>query len=320
MNQIVQSISEIGILPVITIHDSGRAVGLAKALCAGGIPAAEITFRTPAAQAAIREIAQAVPECLVGAGTVLNVEQAEYAVESGAKFLVSPGLNPAVAKWAVENGVPIIPGCTTPTEVEAALTLGLNVLKFFPAEASGGVNMLKSFAAPYGGVKFVPTGGIGAHNIRTYLALGNVAACGGSWMVPADLIDRGEFDQITALCSEAVGSVLSFSLAHVGVNTADTDEATAVAARFNALFGLPPNENASSIFAGSAVEVMKSKFLGDHGHIGFLTSDIDRAVAYLRRSGVAFNEQTAVRDDKGQLLTIYLEEQVVGFAVHLKRK
>ncbi|MEG1390058.1 MAG: bifunctional 4-hydroxy-2-oxoglutarate aldolase/2-dehydro-3-deoxy-phosphogluconate aldolase, partial [Angelakisella sp.] len=160
MNAVLETISQVGILPVIKINDSARAAGLGKALSAGGIPVAEITFRTEAAERSIYEIANQVPEVCVGAGTVLTVEQAKAAVAAGARFLVSPGFNPSVTGWCIENHVPIVPGCATPTEVEAAMGLGLRVLKFFPAEAAGGVAMLKSLASPYSSVRFIPTGGI----------------------------------------------------------------------------------------------------------------------------------------------------------------
>ena len=184
------------IVPVIVIDDPDDAVPLACVLSAGGLSCAEITFRTPRAADAIRRIATEVPELLIGAGTVLSPEQAAAARNAGAQFVVAPGFNPRVVDYCLSQGIPVYPGVCTPTEVEAALERGLGTLKFFPAEASGGLPFLKAMAAPYGDVNFIPTGGIHAGNIADYLAFARVAACGGSWMAPREWIAAGEFDRI----------------------------------------------------------------------------------------------------------------------------
>jgi len=202
MNPIFEKLSEFRIVPVIVINDAAQAVPLAKALLEGGLPCAEVTFRTAAAADAIRAITRELPEMLVGAGTVLTCEQVDRAIDAGAKFLVAPGLNPETVKHS--RGVPFLPGAITPTEIEAALALGLEVVKFFPAEAAGGVKMLQALSAPYKNLKFVPTGGIGPANLHSYLGLKCVAACGGSWMVKDDLINSGNFAEITKLTKEAV--------------------------------------------------------------------------------------------------------------------
>ena len=204
MEKMLQQIGEMGVIPVIKIDRVEDAVPLAKALVEGGMPCAEVTFRTAAAPEAIRAMSEAYPEMLIGAGTVLTTEQADTAVECGAKFIVSPGLNPETVKHCLKKGYPILPGVCTPTEVEAGLALGLDHLKFFPAEAAGGVKMIKAMAAPYTSVKFMPTGGINVGNIKDYLTCKAVFACGGSWMVPGDMITNGEFDKIKALVAEAV--------------------------------------------------------------------------------------------------------------------
>ncbi len=204
MTNLIEKIQSTTVLPVIKIDDAKDAVPLAQALKKGGLPAAEVTFRTDAAEESIRLIAQNFPDFLIAAGTVLTPEQADKAMNAGASFIVSPGLNPKVVKYCQEKGYPIIPGVCTPSEVECALDLGLTYLKFFPAEAAGGVNMIKSMAAPYTKVKFMPTGGIGVKNIADYLNCKAVFACGGSWMVPADKIAGGEFEEITKLTKEAV--------------------------------------------------------------------------------------------------------------------
>lgn len=198
-----QKLAEIGIIPVIKIDDAEKAVLLAKALRDGGLPAAEVTFRTAAAEEAIRRIAAEVPDVCVCAGTVLNVDTAKRAVQAGASAVISPGTNPEVVAWCMENNVPVIPGCATPTEVEACMRMGLDFVKLFPAEVVGGVKMLKALSGPYGNMQFMPTGGISPENAASYLALKNVVCCGGSWMVPGKLLDQNDFAGIEALAREA---------------------------------------------------------------------------------------------------------------------
>ena len=256
-----------------------------------------------------------------GAGTVLTTEQVDRAVAAGSKFIVSPGLNPKVVKYCQEKNVPITPGTARPTDIEMALELGLDVVKFFPAEQNGGLAMIKAMAAPYVNMKFMPTGGINAKNINDYLAFPKIIACGGSWMVPGDLISAGEWDKIEQLTREAVQTMLGFELAHVGVNADSEEEAVKAANRFSFLFGMPAKVGSSSVFAGSALEVMKEPYLGKNGHIAIRTNYIDRAVNYMETVlGVKFKEESAKRDGKGALKAIYLDEEIGGFAVHLVQK
>ena len=203
VNDLFQLIARMKVVPVIAIHDASDAEPLAQALLAGGLPCAEVTFRTDAAADAIRAMS-AVHGMLVGGGTVLNTEQARLAVEAGAQFLVSPGFNPEVVGYCVENRIPITPGVCTPTDIEGALYFNLEILKFFPAEAFGGLKTLKALSAPYGMVRFIPTGGINADNLKTYLEFPKVIACGGSWMATSDLIKAGNFHEIERLAAEAV--------------------------------------------------------------------------------------------------------------------
>jgi 2-dehydro-3-deoxyphosphogluconate aldolase / (4S)-4-hydroxy-2-oxoglutarate aldolase len=192
------------IVPVIVIDDPEDAVPLAAALRDGGLPCAEITLRTPRALEALRRIAAEVPDMLVGAGTVLTPEQAGAARDAGARFMVAPGFNPAVVDYCLAQEIPVFPGVCTPTEIERALGHGLSVLKFFPAEPMGGLAFLKAIAAPYTGVSFMPTGGIGPSNLASYLGFSRVVACGGSWMAPNDLIATRQFDQIRSVTQAAV--------------------------------------------------------------------------------------------------------------------
>jgi 2-dehydro-3-deoxyphosphogluconate aldolase/(4S)-4-hydroxy-2-oxoglutarate aldolase len=207
MNNILDTIRQLGIVPVIKIDDPGQAVPLAQALQAGGLPLAEVTFRTDSAAQAIRNITAECPDMLVGAGTVTTTDQVDAALEAGAVFMVSPGFNPGVVRYCIEKNVPVFPGTCTPSEMEQAMELGLKTVKFFPAEAAGGVAFLKAVGGPYPQLRFMPTGGIHAGNIASYLKLKNVVACGGSWMVPADRIAAGDFKAVTALTAEAVALV-----------------------------------------------------------------------------------------------------------------
>ncbi len=204
MQKLMEKISQTGIIPVVKIENAEDALPLAKALASGGLHCAEITFRTDAAEESIRRIAEAYPDFFVGAGTILTIEQADAAMGAGASFLVSPGFNPTVVQYCIKKGYPIIPGVCTPSEVEAALEAGLYNLKFFPAEAAGGVKMIKALSAPYTKVRFMPTGGINADNLASYIGCKAVYACGGSWMVPSDKITAGAFDEIAQLTKEAV--------------------------------------------------------------------------------------------------------------------
>jgi 2-dehydro-3-deoxyphosphogluconate aldolase/(4S)-4-hydroxy-2-oxoglutarate aldolase len=203
---IMKRIHELKLVPVVVLEDARNAAPLAEALIAGGLPCAEVTFRTAAAIQSIRSMARFDNLCL-GAGTVLSVDQVKAAIDAGARFIVTPGFNPDVVGYCVANAIPVTPGVATPTDIELGLKFGLEVLKFFPAESFGGLNTLKAIAAPYGMVRFIPTGGISEANVRDYLAFDRVFACGGSWMVRKDLIDAGRFDEIASLTRRAVDLV-----------------------------------------------------------------------------------------------------------------
>ena len=200
---VLERMEEIRIIPVIKIDTPEHAVPLARALCDGGLPAAEVTFRSDAAEESIRRIAKEVPEMLILAGTVLTPETAEKAVEAGAQGIVSPGLNVETVRWCSEHSVPVVPGIATPSELETAMREGLRVVKLFPAEVLGGVSMLKALAGPYASVRIMPTGGVKPSNVREYLAQKNLIACGGTWIVPGDLLAREDFDGIRKLAAEA---------------------------------------------------------------------------------------------------------------------
>ena len=320
MNEILKKIGELGIVPVVKIDKAADAVPLAKALIDGGLPIAEITFRTDAAEEAIGNISKAFPEMLVGAGTVLTVDQAKRAVKAGAKFMVSPGFNPVVVEYCVKNNIPITPGCSNPSDIEMALGFGIEVVKFFPAESFGGLNTLKAMSGPYGNVKFIPTGGIDSKNINDYISFNKVLACGGSWMVKDELIKNGNFAEITRLTREAINQIMGFELAHIGINMPDADSALSVAKTFTDMFNFPLKEGNSSNFAGTGIEVNKSIGLGKNGHIAIRTNSIPRAIAYLERKGYVVDLSTAKGPAGGAMVAVYFKDEVGGFAIHLLQK
>jgi len=319
MNRILEKIGELGIVPVVKIEKAEDALPLGKALMDGDLPIAEITFRTSAAEESIKTLTRELPELLVGAGTVLTIEQVKKAVSAGAKFIVSPGFNPRVVDYCIENSIPVTPGINNPTQIEMALVRGIEVIKFFPAEASGGLPLLKSMSAPYSGIKFIPTGGINLNNLCSYLSDNKVLACGGSWMVKADLISSGNFAEITRITKEAISIMLGFEFAHLGINEENQDKALNSANLLSHLFYLPVKEGTSSIFAGPGFEVIKNKYLGEHGHIAIATNDIYRAINYLKMKNIPVLSETA-KEKEGKLKAVYLDQEVSGFAIHLLQK
>ena len=200
---VLARLARAGVVPVVVLDDAKDAVPTAKAMLAGGVDVMEITFRTAAAADSIKAVAESCPDMLVGAGTVLNLTQCKLAVEMGAKFIVSPGFDAEVVDWCISNNIPVTPGCVTPTEITAAVNRGLKVIKFFPANVYGGLNAMKNLAAPFVGIKFLPTGGINAANIKEYMDAPFIHAVGGSWVCPKDAVKAGDWDKITALCAEA---------------------------------------------------------------------------------------------------------------------
>ncbi len=317
MDKICEELYRIGIVPVIAIDDAKDAEPLARALIEGGLPAAEVTFRTEAAEEAIRIISSKFPEMIVGAGTVLNAEQADRAKAAGARFIVSPGFNRKNVEYIQSIGVPVVPGTATPGEVEQAIELGLTAVKFFPAEQNGGIAKIKAMAAPYTKMHFMPTGGVNKNNLNDYLSFGKVFCAGGSWMVKKDLIAAGRFDEIEKMTREAVETMLGFTLKHIGINEENEAAAEKTADRFDQLFGFAKKVGNSSIFAGNVIEVMKAKGPGAMGHIAVGTNNVDRAVYHLGRRGVKFDESSFKYDAEEHLKVAYLADEIGGFAVHL---
>ena len=319
MSDILKQISDIGIIPVIAINDAKHAVPLANALAAGGLPIAEITFRTEAGQQAITNIAKECPNVLLGAGTVLRTEQVDMAIDAGATYIVTPGIDAKVVEHCQKRGIPVTPGVSCPSDVQLGVSLGLEILKFFPAEQYGGISTLKAICGPYNMVKFIPTGGISAKNVLDYLNFNKVIACGGSWMVQASLINDEKFDEIEQMTRDAVNVMLGFELAHIGINTSGADESLAVTKGLAGMFNAPVKEGNSSNFAGTFAEVMKGDGPGAKGHIAMFTNSIPRAMAFFKRQGVEF-DMASLKGPEDAPIAVYFKEEFAGFGVHLLQR
>ena len=314
MQALLKQIEQLGIIPVVKIEQAEKAVSLAAALQAGGLPAAEITFRTAGAAQALAAITSAYPQMLVGAGTVLSVEQAGQAIAAGAKFIVSPGLNPDVVRYVKAQGILMLPGCSTPSEVEQALALGLDTVKFFPAQAAGGLAMIRAMSAPYGKVRFMPTGGVSAENVRDYLDCPAVLACGGSWMVAEKLIQAGQFAEITRLSEQAVAAVLAIRLAASGYYR-QPEEAPDI---WQKLLSAPPVSPEQAACFSGRVEFAASDLAAKSQSAGYLvlsTADLPRARSYLARQGIDEARECVFAGRK----RIQLDTQVNGLDLYLQQ-
>ena len=316
---VLSRLAAAGVVPVVVLDNAADAVPTAKAMVEGGIDVMGITFRTAAAADSIRAVAAEVPEMLVGAGTVLTLEQCKLAVECGAKFIVSPGYDEETVAWCVENGVAVTPGCVTPTEIMAALKHGLKVVKFIPANVYGGLNAIKALSGPFVGLKFIPTGGVNQQNLGEFVSNPSIHAVGGSWVCPKADIAAHNFDKITQLCAEARRGVMGFELAHVGINCESADESLAVCEELEKAFDFEVKTGNSSNFASTGVEVMKSMYLGKNGHLAVRTNKIETAIAELTKRGFAVDMDTA-KYKGDRMVAVYLKNEIGGFAVHLLQK
>ena len=316
---VLSRLAAAGVVPVVVLDNAADAVPTARAMVAGGIDVMEITFRTAAAADSIRAVAAEVPEMLVGAGTVITLEQCKLAVECGAKFIVSPGYDEETVAWCVENGVAVTPGCVTPTEIMAGLKHGLKVFKFFPANVYGGLSAIKALSGPFVGLKFIPTGGVNQQNLGEFVSNPSIHAVGGSWVCPKADIAAHNFDKITQLCAEARRGVMGFELAHVGINCESADESLAVCEELEKAFDFEVKTGNSSNFASTGVEVMKSVYLGKNGHLAVRTNKIETAIAELTKRGFAVDMDTA-KYKGDRMVAVYLKNEIGGFAVHLLQK
>ena len=317
--EFLEKLSLAGLVPVIAINDAEDAVPLCKALSDGGLPVAEITFRTAAAEEAIRRVHEALPNVILCAGTVLTCEQVDRAVNAGAAAIVSPGLNPEVVKYCISKNIPVCPGTANPSDIEVAISLGLKTVKFFPAEALGGLKLIKAMSAPYGAMTFMPTGGVNENNMLEYLAFDKILCCGGSWMVPKDAVEAKDWARITALTRSAVNKMLGLELRHVGINSGDPETAMKDAQQLARLLGWEIKDGNSSTFTGAAFEMMKKPGRGRNGHNAIACNSIKRARWHLEQRGFAFDDDSAVIKN-GKLVAIYLKDDIAGFAFHLVQK
>lgn len=311
---VLEQIRLTGLVPVIAIQHADDAEPLARTLVEGGLPIAEVTFRTAAAQEAIRRIAKTFPNVLLGAGTVLTVDQVKTAFDCGAKYIVSPGLNRKVVEYCLNNSLPVTPGVATPSDVEGALDMGLNIVKFFPAEASGGLAYLKALSGPYGNMRFIPTGGIDESNVLAYLKFPKTLACGGSWMVKPELIAAKKFDQIKELTARAVQLMLGFDLRRISVAVSGEAEAIQQARLLAGLLNVPVTEAGSSLFVGAEFEIQKSP--GSPRTLSLGTHFLDRALAYLQRKGIQ-PQPDGVVYEKGRAIAARLDVTVGGFQISI---
>lgn len=316
----LDKLSLAGLVPVIAINDAEDAVPLCKALADGGLPVAEITFRTAAAEESIRRVHEALPDVLLCAGTVLTTDQVDRAVNAGAAAIVSPGLNPEVVKYCISKNIPVCPGTANPSDLEVALSLGLKAVKVFPAEAIGGLKLIKAMSAPYGDMRFMPTGGISENNMLDYLAFNKILCCGGSWMVPKDAVDAKDWARITAITRSAVDKMLGLELRHIGINSGSPEQAMKDAQLFCRLLGWDIKDGNLGTFVGTGFEMMKLPFRGTHGHIAIACNNIKRAKWHLERRGFVFDDESEAIMKDGKMHAIYLKDELAGFAVHLVQK
>ena len=299
-----KTIYELGIIPVVAIDDADKAVPLAKALRDGGLPAAEITFRTAAAEESIRRIVAECPDVLVGAGTVLTKAQADRAVAAGAKFIVTPGFNPEMIAYIKSLGIPMMPGAATPGEMEQAMSMGLTNIKFFPAEANGGVAKLKALAGPYQAAKWMPTGGVNAKNLNDYLSFDRIIACGGTWLATGADIAENNWEGITKKCKEAIKVMLGFELKKICIY-GDSANAEKNAKFVSSLFGFDCTETECGVQAGC---VCFGKEESDaKGCIVINTNNGNRAMAYLKRMGAEIDPDIWY-DKKGNVSCFCLKD------------
>ncbi len=319
MTDIFEKIGKFGIVPVVSVPNEESAFALAKGLVAGGLPLVEITLRTPAAIDAVRIIAKQFPEIILGAETILTKEQADEAVEAGAKFLVSPGFDPELVSYCLEKGYDFLPGVSTATEIQAARKFGLKYLKYFPG-VIGGVSAIKQLSGPYPDVKFVVTGGITEDNLRDFLSVPSVAAVGGSLVASREQIASNDSEGIAETCRKCVQKIFNFHIPHIGINTENEAESKQTAEFLSKILGLSVIPYDTCNFAGTLFEVMKGKGRGRLGHIAIGTSDIHRAAAYVERMGIVLDWENPKFFPDGSLLCVFFKDDIAGFAFHLLQR
>ncbi|MBR3966125.1 MAG: bifunctional 4-hydroxy-2-oxoglutarate aldolase/2-dehydro-3-deoxy-phosphogluconate aldolase [Clostridia bacterium] len=320
MKNLLESLEQTGILPVINIPSVSVATTVANAVRNGGINTIEVTLRSADSLESIKAIKAEYPDMVVAAGTVLSTETVDKALSAGADYIVCPGYDEEIVDYCISKDILVVPGISSGSEIQNAVKKGLKILKFFPAELNGGIEAIKLLSGPFPSVRFVPTGGINFGNLGSYLQNDKILACGGSYMATADQIKNGDFEGITAACKKALDISLGFELAHVGINNENGETALAGAEKMSETFRLPTKVGNSSIFSGTAVEFMKTMFYGTKGHIGFKTNSMARALEYFKANGIEVIEESIRRDDGGKLVSAYLKDEIGGFAVHIVKR
>jgi len=319
MEPVLQRLGTIGIIPVIQLDVASDAVALGQALLQGGIPAAEVTFRSDAAEETIAAMTTEIPELLVGAGTVLTATQAGQAIRAGAQFIVSPCYQEEVVDHCIERHVPVLPAITNPDGIARGQARGFEALKFFPAESFGGTAALDAFSGPFKSMRFIPTGGINITNLPNYACRRNVLAVGGSWMVNSDLIAAKDWDGIIRLCKESVIVLHGFTFAHIEICTHSAKQNQSMTDTISRLFALSNHSNTNWASSGGYLEITHAPGIDKTGQIAIRCNQLERAVAYLSTLGIIARPETATRA-KGRCTSVFLDVDLDGFTVHLVQK
>lgn len=319
-DNIIKRIYDIGILPVIDSVDPDNAVRVAKSICKGGLPVTEVSYRNDAVQNTMIEMKRACPGMLIGAGNIFSGEQIDSVLGAGADFITTLGLHPDLVRYCQSRNIPVIPGVSDESEIDAAISMELDTVKFFLSENSGGIRKIKALSAAYGKIKFIPAGGITENDISGYLNEPCVLACCGSWMIDENAIAEKNFEKITELTGRTVNSMLGLTIKHIGINEENGDGAS-LAGQFAGIFGGRVRETFKGWFGSEYVEVMSKKFTkGRRGHIGIGVNDPDRARRYYEAQGYSFDDSTAGYDENGDLEIIYFSGEIGGFALHIVKK
>lgn len=317
MSEIIDIIRKNGILPIASIENEIDAIPIGTSLYNAGIRVIEITFRTDKALESMRVIHSAFPGMYIGAGTVRTTKQVDQALEAGCRFIISPGINSKVIKYCKKNQIPVIPGVSTPSEVEEALELGITLVKFFPCEPMGGIKTIQALSRPYPNVTFLPSGGITSENLITYLDHPNVIAVNGTWLIDDDFHEKQNFDEIEYRAKRAVKQMLGFRLDHVAVNLPKDDLAEDAAGDFADIFDVDVIEDSLSYQAGGIFQAMKPNLRGLMGHMGVRTNSLERAEYYLENRGVEFGLE---HHDALEEKSIYLNSEIAGMAIQILEK
>lgn len=315
-NAVVKEMELCGITPLIKLEDIRDTLPLMGALTAAGIKVVEIVFRSSIAKDAIKLITSKCQNMLVGAGTVISIEQVNEAISAGAKYIVTPSFNPKVVDRCIKLGIPIFPGCSNASDMEQAYDRGLRVVKFFPSELLGGVPMLKSLSGPYPFMRFLPTGGISSENLNSYLAYSNVLCCGGTFMVNEELVKQGKFDEITKDVRDAINDMLCIQLDHVGINT-DEAQGKKLLKTFSQLSGKNYNEGDGKF---SGIEAVTDNQFGRVGHVAFSSPNLERCLYYLADRGFSIDPTSVVKNGNGKMIKVNLVGDNAGFTIRLIKK